>query len=371
MAYEWNDRLEAQYTRYVGGKWFQGLNARDREGYLKARDYWKRSRDVGNRFRDGMALLRGQTPERGYEKEVRHQTPDGPRVLDVDNKRAAKGDEYKAGRVDKEKALPQLARDELLMERGYEIEWTIVQGARVDREVLEKFQQMKDRWGRQFKVQEVTREQRRLALTIGKRLEKQKRAKEKADRARERAEQQRLRERKERAQQRLENIRRIAKEKQHREQVHATELAAARQAAKEFPTLGQLMQRESAKPPAKEPKAPETERERVAREAAETAVRDVQKQFRIEPVSPEKTPEKNAPDREAAEQKRLAELRIQRETREAQLAQLPPHVAKLMNLGQAHGPERAVEMAQGDAAKVQGHAREQGQDRGRGTTRDR
>ncbi|QIS01283.1 hypothetical protein F5X71_02190 [Nocardia brasiliensis] len=305
-----------------------------------------------------MAMLQGQTPDRGYDKEVRHVTPDGPRVHDVGSKTFRVGNEYKAGRVDKDKALPQLEKEEHLLEQGYQINWTIVQGARVDREVLEKFQEKKDRWGNQFKVQEVTREQRRLALTIGKRLEKQKRAKEKAERARERAEQQRLRERKERAQHRLENIRRIAKEKQHREQVQAAELAAARQAAKEFPTLGQLMQREPVKPTAKEPKAPETERDRVAREAAETAVRDVQKQFRIEPVSPEKTPEKSTPEREAAEQKRLTELRIQRETREAQLAQIPPHVAKLMNLGQAHGPERAVETAREEAARAQGRSRD-------------
>ncbi|AFT98360.1 hypothetical protein [Nocardia brasiliensis] len=360
MGYEWNDRLEAEYTRYVGKKWFQGLNARDREGYLKARQWWKRSRDMGNRFRDGMALLRGQTPDRGYEKEVRLETSLGPRISDVANVSLTKSSEYKAGGSQKEKTLKQLDKDERYIREvpGAMVDWTIVQGARHDKEVRDRIKELEGKYPGQFVVQEITREQRRLALTIGKRLEKQQRAKEKADRARERAEQQRLRQRRERAQQRLENIRRIAKEKQRREQVQAAELAAARQAAKEFPTLEHLIQRESAKPPAKEPKAPETERDRIAREAAETAARDVQKQFRIEPVTPVKAPEKNTAEREAAEQKRLTELQIQREARETQLAQLPPHVAKLMNLGQAHGPERAVETAREEAARAQGRSRD-------------
>lgn len=193
MGYEWNDRLEADYTRYVDGKWFQGLNARDRQNYLRAREQWKRSRDAGNRFRDGMALLRGQTPDRGYEKEVRHTTPSGPRVHDIANERMQEGHEYKAGRVDKEKALPQLEKEEHLLKLGYQINWTIVQGARVDREVIDRFQELNKKWGRQFDVQEITREQRRLALTVGKHLEKQKRAKEKEARALERAEKQRNR----------------------------------------------------------------------------------------------------------------------------------------------------------------------------------
>ncbi len=110
MGYEWNERLEKDYRHYVGGKWFQGLNARDRQGYREARNQWQRSREVGNRFRDGMAFIRGQTAERGYEKEVRHQTPSGVRVHDISNTKAREGQEYKSGRVDKEKALPQLVK---------------------------------------------------------------------------------------------------------------------------------------------------------------------------------------------------------------------------------------------------------------------
>ncbi|PXX59844.1 hypothetical protein DFR70_111231 [Nocardia tenerifensis] len=363
MGYEWNDRLEAEYTRYVDGKWFKGLNARDRKGYLKAREQWKRSRDKGNRFRDGMALLRGQTPERGYEKEVRLETSLGTRVSDVANVSLSKSSEYKAGGSEKNKTLKQLEKDERYLREvpGAMVDWTIVQGARHDKEVQDRIKVLQEKYRGQFVVHEISREQLRLALTVGKHLDKQRRAKEKEARARDREEKQRQRER-------------STKEKQDRERIQAAERAASMQAAREFPTYEQLMQREPVEPPSKSPEktppAPETERDRVAREAAESAIREVQKQLGYNPLSPEKTPEKDTPEREVAEQKRQNELRIQREVREAQLSRLPPHVAKLVALGQAHGPERAVETPPGHAPSVQGHGRD-AQGRDRGQTRDR
>ncbi|PXX66442.1 hypothetical protein DFR70_103190 [Nocardia tenerifensis] len=373
MGYEWNDRLEAEYTRYVDGKWFKGLNARDRKGYLKARERWKRSRDVGTRFRDGMALLNGQTLERGYQKEVRIVTDRGARYHDVFSEKAQRGHEYKAGRVDKEKALPQLEKDERFMAAGGRVDWTIVQGARVDREVLDKLQEMKQKWGRQFNVQEVSREQRRTALTISKHLEKQKRAKEKEARARDREEQKRQRER--------------AKEERDRERVQAAERAAAVQAAREFPTYEQLMQREPVQPVSKSTdralSAPETERDRVAREAAESAIRNVQKQFGYNPLSLEK----NTPERESAE---AARARAEREAREAtartqaeaqrvqdaafreMLNQARvPEAVRLGLLGQAHDPHAAVREPPGHAPNVERGGTGQTQGRDRGQSRDR
>ncbi|MGV9680733.1 hypothetical protein ACWDSJ_36145 [Nocardia sp. NPDC003482] len=193
MAYEWNDRFEQYYRRYVGEKWMRGLSARDRQGYREARAKWARAREVGNRFRDGMAALRNQTPELGYQKEVRIKDGRDVRVHDIFNAKAQSAHEYKAGRVDKERALPQLEKDARFMDRGGLVEWTIVQGARVDKEVQEKIRELQSRYPRQFKLQEVTREQLRVALTVGKHLEKQRLVKEKEARAFERATEERRR----------------------------------------------------------------------------------------------------------------------------------------------------------------------------------
>ncbi|WP_433659680.1 hypothetical protein ACQPW1_44735 [Nocardia sp. CA-128927] len=383
MGYEWNDRLEADYTRYVDGKWFQGLNARDRAGYLKAREQWKRSRDVGNRFRDGMALLRGQTPERGYEKEVRHVTPSGPRVHDVANVRMQEGNEYKAGRVDKEKALPQLKKEEHLLKLGYQINWTVVQGARVDREVLDRFQELNKKWGRQFDVQEVTREQRRLALTIGKHVEKQRRAKEKEARALARAEKERQRKAQqqavERAKVRAEQNRKM---QQFREAAARGRADAPGRVERERKTLDVLKQ------VARERAASEAERDRVARESAERVLREFpfpvpsqsQERETVE-IGERPTPEladAASVEREAADKalKQAREAaREQDAARNAAYERLQEQgrlteVERLHWLGQGRDPHAAVREPPRHAPPVQGHGRDgQGVTRGQDRTR--
>ncbi|MGV9680054.1 hypothetical protein ACWDSJ_32640 [Nocardia sp. NPDC003482] len=180
---EWNDRLEQQYRRYGGDKWMQGLPARGRADWYRARTQWIRAREVGNRFRDGMAAIRGQTPELGYKKEVRSKTQFSDRVHDVANQKLREATEYKAGRVDKEKSLPQLAKDEVAIRQGYTVEWVIVEGARVDKEVQEEIRELQTRYPGQFVVKEITREQLRTALTVAKSLEKRRLAKENEARA--------------------------------------------------------------------------------------------------------------------------------------------------------------------------------------------
>ncbi|CAM4436320.1 hypothetical protein NONI108955_28070 [Nocardia ninae] len=384
MSYEWNDRLETDYTRYVGGKWFQGLNARDREGYRKSRDQWKRSRDMGNRFRDGMALLRGQTPERGYEKEVRHDTPKGPRVHDVANVLLRDGNEYKAGRVDKEKALPQLEKEEHLLKLGYQINWTVVQGARVDREVLDRFQELNKKWGRQFDVQEITREQRRLALTIGKHLEKQKRAKEKEARALERAEKERQRVAQQKAvelaKERAEQNRKM---QQFREAAARGRADAPERVAQERKTLDVLQR------VARERAASEAERDRVARESAERVAREFpfpapsqsQERETVEiggrvasELADAASVEREAAEREATkERERAAKLSELNKARDAAFKERQSRMTeaeRLAWLGQAVHPQGAVLEPPGHAPGVERGGTGQGPDRTRGITRD-
>ncbi|MFF0489346.1 hypothetical protein ACFYTQ_10030 [Nocardia sp. NPDC004068] len=189
--HEWNDRLEQDYRRYGGQKWMKGLPARSRADYLAARNAWLRARQIGDRFRDGMAALRGQTPDLGYAKEVRLPTPNGVRVHDLANRDLGQASEYKSGRLDKEKTLPQLEKDEHFLARGWAVDWTIVEGARIDKEVRQKLEQLQARYPGLFQVHQVSREKLRLALTISKQLEKKRVAKEKEARKLEKAQENR------------------------------------------------------------------------------------------------------------------------------------------------------------------------------------
>ncbi|MFF0488068.1 hypothetical protein ACFYTQ_03510 [Nocardia sp. NPDC004068] len=192
---EWNDRLEEQYRRYGGEKWMRGLPARGRQNWYRARTQWQRVQQKGNRFRDGMALLRGQTPARGYQKEVRLETSLGLRIADVANVTTSRSSEYKAGGAQKDTTLQQLAKDERYIREtpGASVDWTIVQGARIDKEVHAKLRELEAKYPGQFKVQEISREQLRLALTVGKNLEKRRLAKEKEVRELEKAKEEKRR----------------------------------------------------------------------------------------------------------------------------------------------------------------------------------
>ncbi|WP_405159850.1 hypothetical protein OG203_25740 [Nocardia sp. NBC_01499] len=373
MAYEWNDRLEEDYRKYVDGKWFQGLNARDREGYRRARDQWQRSRDMGNRFRDGMALFRGQTPERGYEKEVRLETSLGPRISDVANVSIARSSEYKAGGSDKQKTLRQLDKDERYIREvpGASVDWTIVEGARFDKEVQARFKQLQEKYRGQFIVNEVTREQRRLALTIGKHVERQRQAQEKKARALERAEKERQR----KAQQQTVEHAKVRAEQNRKIQLFRDAAARGRVDAperveQERKTLDVVRQ------VAHERAASEAERDRVARESAERVLKEFpfpapsQSQELADAASAERE-DKAREERERAAAVSLEALNKARDDKikEREAQGLLTEAERLHWLGQAHDPHAAVRERPGHAPPVQGHGRDQGQSLDRGRTR--
>ncbi|MFI6168798.1 hypothetical protein ACIBCN_18605 [Nocardia sp. NPDC051052] len=387
MAYEWNDRLEDDYRRYVDGKWFQGLNARDRQGYRRARDQWQRSREMGNRFRDGMALFRGQTPERGYEKEVRLETSLGPRISDVANVGIARSSEYKAGGSDKQKTLRQLDKDERYIREvpGASVDWTIVEGARFDKEVQARLKQLQEKYRGQFIVNEITREQRRLALTIGKHVEKQRQAKEKETRAQERAEKERQRKAQqqavERAKVRAEQNRKM---QQLREAAARGRADAPERVEQERKTLDVLKQ------VARERAASETERDRVARESAERVLKEfpfpvasqshdretVEVGGRAAPeLADAASVEREAAEREATKvherrAAQLAELNLARDAAIKERQDRATEMERLVWLGQAVHPLGAVLEPPGHAPGVERGGTGQGPDRTRGITRD-
>ncbi|WP_218023448.1 hypothetical protein [Nocardia altamirensis] len=120
---------------------------------------------------------------------------------------------------------------------------------------------------------------------------------------------------------------------------------------------------------AKAREAQKTEREKTERTAALEAVKQFQERFGIGLPAPDKAPEKSAPERVETEKQRSAELEYAKQRRAAELALLPPEVARLYQLGQAQAPELAVETQPGQAARVQGHGRD-GRDT-RGIERER
>jgi hypothetical protein len=188
---EWNDRLETEYMRYAGGKWDKfGARGgwRTRADWLAARQRWQKSRDVGDRFRDGMSAIRGHTPERGYNKEAHLPTSDGARFHDIRNDARKRAFEYKSGAIDK-KALAQLDKDAQFLAKEGSVEWVIVEGARIDKEVRDRLLRMRKEFPNQFRIVQVTREQLRQSLTVAKHLEKvrEREAREQKRAAREKA----------------------------------------------------------------------------------------------------------------------------------------------------------------------------------------
>lgn len=61
---------EIQYREYVWGKFKNNLNARERADWLRVAGRFQHWREIGNQFRDGLAVTNNLTKERGWEKEV-------------------------------------------------------------------------------------------------------------------------------------------------------------------------------------------------------------------------------------------------------------------------------------------------------------
>lgn len=178
---------DERYRKYYLRKWCQGKAARPRKEYEKERDTRERSRDFGNQFRDGMCQLLGRTEDQGWKKEALFRTSLGARWHDSAKGSAQRAMEFKAGGVGKD-ALKQLDKDAVALDRDWVVEWYVVPGAKIDKEVQAKMAELSARFPDQFRVITVTREQFAKAIELGKELAKQREAHQKAlDRARERA----------------------------------------------------------------------------------------------------------------------------------------------------------------------------------------
>lgn len=124
-------------------------------------------------FRDGMAIIRGHTEDRGWVKEKFVRIPGaggGARYYDnyLENKRGRDGHEYKSGRVGKE-TLRQLNKDDRAIRLGLlnRLELITVQGSRIDGAVLEKLAQLRAKYGDAVVTHRVvTREEYDRAMKV-------------------------------------------------------------------------------------------------------------------------------------------------------------------------------------------------------------
>jgi hypothetical protein len=202
-----NDHDE-KYQRYIDRKineqGYAKATFKTPEQWAAAIEFWKRAKDKGDRFRDGMTVLRNQTPSYGYDTEVHVRSPEGRRYQDARHLDSGHSSEYKAGAVTRDNALKQLNKDVLELRAGRSVDWTVVRDARIHKDVQARMAQLQRDYPEQFRVYVVSQQVARLALTIGKHKEKerqreklarQKEAKELAARERERLAPKRLAER--------------------------------------------------------------------------------------------------------------------------------------------------------------------------------
>ncbi|WP_433662066.1 hypothetical protein ACQPW1_07895 [Nocardia sp. CA-128927] len=362
------DAEDARYEAYRKRKLARGEEPRAREDWRRVQGKWGRSRDFGNQFRDGMGHILGRTEEKGWDKEVHRTTDRGPRYDDIRHIEIRHAMEFKAGRVTKD-ALRQLEKDEHGLARGMTIEWYMRPNARIDREVAVKMQELRDKYPGQFRTVEITKEQFKQAIEVGKELAKQRDAQQKAvERAKVRAEQNR-------------------KMQQLREAAARGRADAPERVARERKTL-EVLQRV-----ARERAASQAERDRVARESAERVLREFpfpvpsqsQERGAVEiggRVAPE-VADAASVEREAADKARAAEkeqlardaAREQDAARNAAYERLQAQgrlteVQRLHWLGQGTDPHGAVREPPGHSPNVERGGTGQGPDRSRGITRD-
>ncbi len=237
------------------------------------------------------------------------------------------------------------------MQRGYEIGWTVVAGARIDKEVRERFKELREKYARQFRVQEVSREQFRLALTVAKNLERQRKRREKEERARVRAER---KAREEKARQERAKAERERKAREERERVQRE---AAERVAREFAEKYRaLLSRD------REPSQGDSARVRDETDAAEK----LQQHERDQADEKARQKQREAADRLALEARRARELADNR-----QPGEMTREVADILHVTR---PTPGIELPHREppqAGRTRGGREERSRERGgRERTRD-
>ncbi|MFI6043833.1 hypothetical protein ACIA8C_19550 [Nocardia sp. NPDC051321] len=314
--------------------------------------------------------------ENGYVSGSRLYRVEGVGKIRFDKVRDDQGKvssvEEKSGVIGGDKDENQLKAIYKLLETGQIQEHVLrsVEGERVSSKAQMLIDRLKEKFPDRFTHLEIARADAREIWTLGLATERGKGqqleivgVREKAREAKAKALENRrekiaeivkVRDRKERARERLANIREIVKAREDKDRARAASELAARRVALEFPAPAQLRRIEAPTADrAKEGKTPETERDRVTREAAEKAVREFQARLAAGSTSAGKAPEKTTPERESPE---AARARVEREAREQVLREFPFPVPKqsqereAVEIGERPSPELA------DAASVEREA---------------
>ncbi|MEV6768153.1 hypothetical protein AB0N05_05910 [Nocardia sp. NPDC051030] len=124
-------------------------------------------------YHTGRAHERGETPERGYQREVTVSTEFGPRKLDSANLTERKATEYKSGRQLKDpKTLIQLEKERELIQAGWQITWSIPADTKIDPSIQKSLNALARDHADSFTVERPTREEVNRAIALGKQLER-------------------------------------------------------------------------------------------------------------------------------------------------------------------------------------------------------
>ncbi|GAB2700838.1 hypothetical protein GCM10027089_23760 [Nocardia thraciensis] len=330
-------------------------------------------------FELGRAHLRGETPERGWVKQFQIPTARGPRILDNANTqgKGARGIERKSGRVD-DRTLEQLKRERVGLQTGKitHSRWETVAGEKISPQVREYMEQLGRDFPGRFEHAEISRKDAARAIEVGRSLASRQLelvkayALDRADRARKRlanireivrrreAEAKAKAERERQAREKAERERREREAKEVRDRAERTRVQE--KAAREFPTLGELMSRgQGDENTARGRGAPDAAEKARQREAADAATAKA-------------TKARDAADAAARKQQRDAADRLgqtAREAREAaargQRGDMAREVADLLRVTQpTPGVERLSREAI-EAARTRAGREERGRERER------
>ncbi|GAB2730357.1 hypothetical protein [Nocardia thraciensis] len=294
-------------------------------------------------FELGRAHLRGETPERGWVRQFEIRLPGfRPRVLDNARTegKGVRGVERKSGQVREQETLQQLRKERAGLETGKltHSRWETVAGEKISPRVRAEIEAMGRDFPGRFEHAEISRKDAARAIEVGKarasrQLELvQAYALDRAERARKRlanireivrrreAEAKAKEERARQAREQAERARKEREAKEARDRAERTRVQqkAAREAAREFPTLGELLSRSQgdsddtgrgrdvpdAAENARQREAADaaTEKAKKAREAADAVARHQQRE------AADRTGEHAQRAREAAAQHRPGEM---------------------------------------------------------------
>ncbi|MBF6172543.1 hypothetical protein [Nocardia blacklockiae] len=238
-------------------------------------------------FELGRAHERGETPERGWVRQFVIRTEHGPRVLDnaKTEGRGTRSIERKSGRINERETHGQLKKERSALETGQLTRsgWETVQGEQIPRTIREELQSMARDFRGRFHHEVVSRADALRAMKLGQSLVAKQlelvRAYEldRADRARKRLANIREIVRQREAEEKAER-QRADRERKTREERARVQARAAREAAREFPTLGELLARNESHTDENTGRhradAAENVRQREAADAAEKAERE-------------------------------------------------------------------------------------------------